>query len=103
MTTRQMKVYPSERNSQRSNEATVPLSWALAYLRTVSASIPEAEREKARIEGWTGLSVWHEHTLSQEEVVQERIERARAALAQGAREGLSAEQVREIYKLLAQP
>lgn len=102
MTTKQVVVYPSPENVQRTNDVSVPLQWAIEYLRKLRDSIPADERETAALANWSSLQVVYEHTLTPEEVFQEKVTRARKLLGASLQEAMPADRVREIYKLLTE-
>ncbi len=75
-----LTLYPSKQHYQRSNDKSVPLAWAIAYLQSLQKAVPQGEQESMLV-SWP-LVVTYEHTLTDAEVLDERRAELRAALSQ---------------------
>lgn len=101
MATNTVQIYPSFENCQHTDEAEVLWHTACVMLSAIVNALPEAERKTARIAGWQGLRLVIDHTDTPAEVQAKRDAIISAALANGAREGLTAEQVAALAAALA--
>lgn len=101
MKTRSVQLYPSPENCQRTNDDTIPFDFAAAMLTQIVKQVPAAERAGLVIAGWTSLRLVNPaHVLSQAEIDAERWAMLATALRDAARDGLTADQVKELRNKL---
>lgn len=88
---RHVKIYPSTENFQLVNTDVVTAAQAIGYLTQITKNVPTAE-----VRGWSGITVQADVTISDLQLVQEKIDLLKQFLAQGTNSGLTAEQVKTI-------
>lgn len=91
MTIREVKLYPTPENNLNEAAQTVKLEWAIKFLQTQYARIPEAARAEATIK-WNGPPIKYMKTTNKKEDALE--------ILQGATNGLTQAQVTQLLALL---
>lgn len=92
---RETKLYPSTTDYQYTDTDEMPLSQVISYLQTISK-----DKKNVRIRGLRGMSVWYTKTLTDLEVMQEKYEALKQQLTIATRDGLTAEQLKELVKFM---
>ena len=90
--------YPSRENFQRSQDRTVPLRWAVGYLKQLLELVPKDEQDDAEMT-WP-VKITYQHTLSAIEVAEDRRQRALAWLAELPATGADAEAIARLKVIL---
>ncbi len=73
---REEVVYPSAKEYQKSDQASVNADWAGAYISDLAKRYPGA-----RVTGWASLRVTSEVTKTDEEILREKLAYVKAKLA----------------------
>lgn len=97
---RAVKLFPSEKNYQKSNEVSVPLQWAITYLQSITKPLSNAEVLTARLQGWNNISVEYETEISDDQLRKEKLEKVRQVLSGCVIDGASPEKVKELIEML---
>lgn len=98
--TKTVQLYPSPKNSQRTNDTEVLFDIAAAMLSKIADQVPAAERATLRVTGWQHLRLVYTHTPTEAERQAERLELLTQALGAASRDGMTAEQVAELHAQL---
>ena len=94
------KLYPSEKNFQKSTATEVSLSWAIAYLEDMQNQVSATEKDTIVLRGWDGVSLHYKHTPTEMEILEARLAAIRQMLMSAPRDGLTGEQVQQLKSLL---
>lgn len=102
MAIKEKKLYPTPENAQRSNDDVIPIAWASAYIADLVKKVPEAERASIRLVGWTKIKLVWDHTQTPDEIMNEKLQNARALLDRlaGSNVGAKPEEILELKKIL---
>lgn len=92
---RHVKIYPSTTNFQLTNTDVVPVSQALAYIASITKSMPTAE-----IRGWGSLTIQADVEISDLQLMQEKVDLLRSLLVEGASKGFTPDEVKQIISNL---
>lgn len=97
MKTKSVQLYPSTANFQLTNQDSVPFRQVAAMVAKIVDSLPADERDGVVITGWTGIRIVNPgHKVSEMEALQEKHAALLAALAAASRDGLTADQLKEL-------